>query len=376
MKASTNPFDFDFDENEDTKKISGNDIGGVSTNPFDDDDDVDVDADEKDDIILTNNNESRGNFFMNTHHHGHHDNLDDRFFDGDAEKDFVNTSMNLDDVQDDHPNDEIPNDDDIDIPVEDSWQFLGDLPYRRVPLYNDIVWGNEEENQDYGLAFYSPQFLEQHHQHDFANSNLHEMLLATTVTKITGCPMGGPVASVTIPVSTDPMKKASDAVLRIMTSSGRTISTVQFPPVSLTQTQQKINYSAADILTIGFTNRTLLMIVLRDSLCLTFDLQGNDVLPPFYILPQERQKVEVLEASVFEGGVAVLGSSMTTAIVELLDNYDDPSYVDSAHMTARRIFPKNSSKGGEGDIMGSMSSSALPQNFALVTTLPTAAHAR
>lgn len=72
MKASSNPFDFDFDENEDPRKISGNDIGGVSTNPFDDDDDGDDEKVDEDEVefeleseieVETTEKPSNPNFF-------------------------------------------------------------------------------------------------------------------------------------------------------------------------------------------------------------------------------------------------------------------------------------------------------------------------
>lgn len=32
-------------------------------------------------------------------------------------------------------------------PVEASWQYLGDLPYRRVPIYNNVRWGTSTTNE-------------------------------------------------------------------------------------------------------------------------------------------------------------------------------------------------------------------------------------
>jgi hypothetical protein len=30
-----------------------------------------------------------------------------------------------------------------DLPVEASWQYLGDLPYRRIPIYDNISWNHQ-----------------------------------------------------------------------------------------------------------------------------------------------------------------------------------------------------------------------------------------
>jgi hypothetical protein len=62
-------------------------------------------------------------------------------------------------------------------------------------------------------------------------------------------------------------------------------------------------YGPSDIIEIGFTDRTALVIILKDSLCLTYDLTGEPLLPPFHILPRaEGQGMELFQATIFEGG--------------------------------------------------------------------------
>eukprot|EP00978_Attheya_sp_CCMP212_P041656 scaffold241624_cov35-Attheya_sp.AAC.1 len=68
-------------------------------------------------------------------------------------------------------------------------------------------------------------------------------------------------------------------------------------------------YTPTDVLEIGFTDRCLLMVVMRDSLCVVYDVRGNMVLPPFHIIvPHGQQQsissilmgVELMEAAIFE----------------------------------------------------------------------------
>ena len=68
-------------------------------------------------------------------------------------------------------------------------------------------------------------------------------------------------------------------------------------------------YSPSDIMEIGFTDRTALVIVLKDSLCLTYDLTGEPLLPPFHLLPKGDGKgTELYQATVFEGGAVRIRS--------------------------------------------------------------------
>lgn len=389
-------------------------------------------------------------------------------------------------------------DDDLgsDAPVEASWQFLGDLPYRRVKLYDDVRWGQKiplgatsaaevgdgngfEGGDDaspldlggFGLAAFPPQYLSAMKNRSASNllddSDIRKLLQTATATKVAGCPNGGPIAAVTLPVAgtslpgfsatsdggsgatggggggktktkgggagggrSDSTAALSTTQLRILTSSGRPLASVEFPPPSLALTHRRI-YSAADVLTVGFTDRCVLVVVLRDSLVLTYNLSGRPVLPPFHALPKGSPADpkaggpagglgggatggtsggmgpmghELMEATVYGGGCAVLSTTMSCALVEILDWHDDPGYVDGAHIAARRVVPESgglgSSDGGEGagsgetaaDLgggggtmgmgtgmsdpsLGSARSSGLPRHFALVTPLPTSAHA-
>jgi hypothetical protein len=261
-------------------------------------------------------------------------------------------------------------------PVEASWQYLGDLPYRRVPIYANVRWGGNMDTEgesssndvlNYGLSAF-PKAALQRHPEMLNPRELRELLNTSTVTKVVGCPYGGPIAAVTLPIVGE-TSWFNQTEIRIMTNAGKQLAKVDFPLLGMER-----KYAPSDIVEIGFTDRTALVIVLRDSLCLTYDLHGEPLLPPFHILPRgEGQGTELYQATVFEGGAAVLSTSKHSAIVEFLDEHDDPSYFSTAHMSSRRILPTSSIPaeafgGGKGDIM--------PPFCGLVTFLPTAAFAR
>eukprot|EP00543_Licmophora_paradoxa_P010410 CAMPEP_0202477846 /NCGR_PEP_ID=MMETSP1360-20130828/94152_1 /ASSEMBLY_ACC=CAM_ASM_000848 /TAXON_ID=515479 /ORGANISM="Licmophora paradoxa, Strain CCMP2313" /LENGTH=795 /DNA_ID=CAMNT_0049105103 /DNA_START=45 /DNA_END=2432 /DNA_ORIENTATION=- len=67
---------------------------------------------------------------------------------------------------------------------------------------------------------------------------------------------------------------------------------------------------------------------------------------------------------------------MQSAVVEILDDHDDPSYANGAHLGARRIQPTANSVAGRaaGEMFGGADS--LPPYYAVVTPLPTAAYAK
>jgi hypothetical protein len=268
---------------------------------------------------------------------------------------------------------------DLDAPsgasVEASWQYLGDLPYRRVPIYNNVRWGDEGENGNsnilnYGLSAF-PKAALQRHPEMLNPKELRELLSSSTVTKVVGCPYGGPVAAVTLPI-VGQTSWFSQTEIRIMTNAGLQLAKIDFP---LPEMMDRGDYSPSDIMEIGFTDRTALVIVLRDSLCLTYDLGGDPLLPPFHLLPKvgaEGQGTELIHATVFEGGAAVLSTSKHAAIVEFLDEHDDPSYFSTAYKGARRIIPDSLMSleafgGGKGD--------AMPSFCGLITPFPTAAFA-
>lgn len=260
-------------------------------------------------------------------------------------------------------------------PVEASWQYLGDLPYRRVPIYSNVRWGDETdaENQtdnndvlNYGLSAF-PKASLQRHPEILNPKELRELLSSSTVTKVVGCPYGGPIAAVTLPI-VGQTSWFNQTEIRIMTNAGRQLARIDFP---LPEMMDRGTYSPSDIMEIGFTDRTALAIVLRDSLCLTYDLSGNPLLPPFHLLPRgEGQGTELFHATVFEGGAAVLSTSKHAAIVEFLDEHDDPSYFSTAHVEARTIFPDMPL-----DVFGEGKGDAIPSFCGLVTPLPTAAFA-
>lgn len=116
--------------------------------------------------------------------------------------------------------------------------------------------------------------------------------------KVVGCQYGGPIAAVTLPIVGETSWFAQTEI-RILTNSGRLLAAIDFP---IPGTERK--YTASDIMEIGFTDRTALVVVLKDSLCLAYDLRGDLLLPPFHILPRPEGKgTELFQANVFEGGV-------------------------------------------------------------------------
>lgn len=79
------------------------------------------------------------------------------------------------------------------------------------------------------------------------DSDIRQLLQTATATKVAGCPNGGPIAAITLPVAGTSLPGFS------ATSDGGS--------------------GAAG--------------VLRDSLVLTYDLSGRMVLPPFHALPKD-----------------------------------------------------------------------------------------
>mmetsp|Transcript_36896 Transcript_36896/g.41534 ORF Transcript_36896/g.41534 Transcript_36896/m.41534 type:complete len:1104 (-) Transcript_36896:41-3352(-) len=268
-------------------------------------------------------------------------------------------------------------------PVEASWQYLGDLPYRRVPVYSNVRWGGDNvevgsnigrdgqsglkcETLNYGLSAFPMASLQRHP--DLLDAReLRELLNTSTVTKVVGCQYGGPIAAVTLPIVGE-ISWFSHTEIRILSNSGRPLVTIEFP---LSGMERK--YSPSDIMEIGFTDRTVLVIVLKDSLCLTYDLTGKFLLSPFFILPRgEGQGTDLFQACIFEGGAAVLSTSKHSAIVEFLDDHDDPIYFNTAHLAARKILPPSYISADYGGIG---SNDSMPPFCGLVTFLPTATFA-
>lgn len=226
---------------------------------------------------------------------------------------------------------------DTSIPAEASWQYLGDIPYRRVSIYANVRWAHKQQQ--------SEDQLERH--------------LSSLGTKLVGCPNGGPIATITVPILQGDGSTIKQSELRIQTNSGATIAVMDFPPSGLAK-----NYSAADVLAVGFTSRAILIVVLSDSLCFTYDCSLKQILEPFYILPGA--STELQHATVFEGGVAVLAKNKACAVVELLDDHDDPSYQARAHVAARLVSPQTDA---------ALHVTSSPSYCALVTPLPTAVYA-
>eukprot|EP00804_Cyclotella_cryptica_P026638 CCRYP_019093-RB/>CCRYP_019093-RB protein AED:0.21 eAED:0.21 QI:0/0/0/1/1/1/2/0/1104 len=330
------------------------------------------------------------------------------------------------------------------------WQDLGDLPYRRIRLYSNVVWGREDhaassdaattnnpvdhpqqqqqpssKEERFGLSWYPKPYVDtlRAHQssvlgrhdndtdtpHVRSSSTLAALLSTTTVTFVAACPNGGPIASVTAPLTTNSAGFGSKTTLRILQNGGGLVACISFPPrdvVVMTTTSSSTTIPGSkfaatmmnpgDILTVGWTARCILVVVLRNSLTLCYDMEGRVVLPPFYAL-MDRSLVggkqvgsssssssgtTLLEASVYEGGVAVLGTNGNAAVVELFDEHDDPSYADGADVTSWRVVSSSVSSLGKGDAVSSSPTSSTnfamtpPPHYALVTPLPTGMFAK
>ena len=184
-----------------------------------------------------------------------------------------------------------------------------------------------------------------------------------------------------------------------MNNAGVVLSTVPFPPRDFaltsssstgkgkhktgTTTKIPLHRTPGDIISIGFTSRCVLIVVLRDSLTLCYNLLGKAVLPPFFALQSSDHTsgMDLLEANVYEGGVAVLGVDMNSAVVELLDEFDDSVYVDGRDISARKVSSVVEVPSSEQQQTNTASSSsqfqlASSSHYAIVTPLPTGMFAR
>jgi vacuolar protein sorting-associated protein 16 len=321
-------------------------------------------------------------------------------------------------------------------PAEASWQYLGDLPYRRIPIYTNVVWHRNNNEGDSnssegggamnkggitntnermmvdGLSCVPSAALSSS-THRLSQWEVRQLVATTTRTIVAGCPHGGPIATVTVPAAASKSASTSSPAatlwttsdIKIMTNSGTELSRIKFPPPPLDSQDLSAARSAppphqyvpSDLVTLGFTSRTLLVVVLRDATVLVYNVQGHLVLPPFaLVLPplptndSDRPTTgdmapHVVQAAVYENGVAVLMSNQVSAIAELLDDRDsgagrggggpaDPvrAYVRSAASSARLVTATT------GSSAAAMSGASLYDAHcsALVTVLPTLAHSR
>lgn len=398
----SNPFDDSFGE---TK---------VNHNPFDD----------------GSNNNDRRQHRSNVTTNPFTENADDR-----SQSSFI--ANDYDDNDDDEYDDEYDDNYDNDNkqksvePAEASWQYLGDLPYRRVPIYSNVTWERKVTSSDtaenaaannkmfhHGLATFPPNAV-RYHPKLLNPREVRTLLNNTTYTIVRGCPNGGPIAAITIPILGGGGGGATTSSpggggggywkshLYIWTNSGQCLAQIEFPPdhttTPMTTETNKRTYTAADVLTIGFTNRTTLVIVLRDSFCYTYNLRGDAILPPFFIMPRSSSisgslhgtsthstsgsasnrtdggGAELLLAHIYEGGVAVLATNKDSALVELLDYHDDPTYTQTSHITARKVCATTATTSGTSTTTSTMLVSSydtvMTSNYALITPLPTATYA-
>jgi len=231
----------------------------------------------------------------------------------------------------------------VGAPVEASWQYLGDLPYRRIPIYSNVMWGggangtgNKSNHGDqsrlnpnflnYGLSAF-PKVALQRHPDVLDARELEELLNTSTVTKVVGCKYGGPIAAVTLPVVGE-TSWFSHTDIRIMTNSGNALANIQFPSAEIEQ-----KYSPSDIMEVGFTDRAVFVIILKDSLCLTYDVTGETLLPPFFLLPRgEGQGTDLSHACVFDGGAVRFDSSSNSEYSLVISSSDCIGYCPAIHV--------------------------------------------
>lgn len=316
-----------------------------------------------------------------------------------------------------------PDDDKHNAPVEATWQYLGDLPYRRVLLFDDIVWGQTvpaaedsggksnrsnsklhgHEKSRMGLACLPPQAQTNIKSSHLSPSEYAQFLASTTHTIIASCPNGGPIATITVPLASSSAIQSAlnTAQIRIMTNAGQILCTIDFPPMDgLKKAKHQLQgkqYTASDVLAMGFTSRCILVLILRDSLCLTYSLSGKAILPPFHILNDTAKgsgTLELMEATIFDGGVAVLGANMSCALVELLNSGEDgdDAYRMGCHVAARIVRAldwdeetsiaddsrtSNLDAGlGVGSDYHPLLDSNTAMHYAIITPLATATHAK
>ena len=183
------------------------------------------------------------------------------------------------------------NEDDEDA---NAYHYLGDIPYCRVHLYDEVDWSTPDpsdtetnHNQSSGLSNISPSLLEKLKSMSMsAGMSVDDLKSTTTVTKFAACPFGGPIACVTLPLPSIQMGRSTtsrggsgvNAIIRILSSSGRFLSSIVFPPVLVPSSGKRMeqttsSYAPEDIHTIGFTSRWNFLVILRDGFCFSYDLR-------------------------------------------------------------------------------------------------------
>lgn len=371
--------------------------------------------------------------------------------------------------EDEYDNNDTDDHDTQNTLVEDSWQYLGELPYRRITVYDRVQWGTTTDLSSANIAsvwnttaatsppmttrtstgsstslirinnnssYYTKGLVCIPHtalpkpttatssssssiatrafsntNHPRSNNNKNAALLdateyyqyvsTTTLTHVAVCPCGGPIATLTVPISNQhtrtnhsssfPLQQSQQkgnhlypqhslAIIRIMTQNGKLLTSFSFPPKYTSAT-------AADIFSIGFTSSYILLILLRDSTCFTYDIMGQAVLPSFTIFPQQSQSslssinqnnnnnnFEILHTYFYNQGVAVITVGMSCALIEILDIQVDQEYSKQSPRTVmtRRIDASTTATNSNHTTTTNSYHSNL---FAHITILPTAAYA-
>jgi len=192
------------------------------------------------------------------------------------------------------------------------YHYLGEIPYTRHRFYDNIQWeiptptGTPSTNVSHlssssssspssynsSLSYVSPMMQRKLQAvSSTAGMSLEDLRRTMMVTKFAACTNGGPAACVTLPLPSLQMggnsgsnrqdQDSSSAVdIRILTSSGRLLSSISFPPPMPSSSSEitsadttSSRYIPSEIHTIGFTSRWVLLVLMRDGICFSYDLR-------------------------------------------------------------------------------------------------------
>ena len=193
--------------------------------------------------------------------------------------------------------------------VSDSnqYHYLGEIPYTRHRFYDNVQWeiptpaSTTSSNVSHlssssynsSLSYVSPMMQRKLQAvSSTAGMSLEDLRRTMMVTKFAACTNGGPAACVTLPLPSLQMggnsgsarqqdQDSTSAVdIRILTSSGRLLSSISFPPPMPSSSSEitsasttSSRYIPSEIHTIGFTSRWVLLVLMRDGICFSYDLR-------------------------------------------------------------------------------------------------------
>jgi hypothetical protein len=127
---------------------------------------------------------------------------------------------------------------------------------RRVPVYVtsnvNVGWRGDKNTEGndvltYGLSSFPKCIVAalQRHPELLNARELRELLTTSTITKVVGCPYGGPIAAVTLPIVGE-TTWFNQTEIRVMTNSGKSLPKIDFPLVGMER-----KYTPSDFMEIG-----------------------------------------------------------------------------------------------------------------------------